>query len=153
MLNMAFSLWVMSSTATSSSLPTTVGTLETLCATTTTPTSAPSTRTMTNAWMTALLGARVNIESKPRTIQAVTYSRYCRYMCKVYLTVSLILFLHLFPGGYWYNCCTDSNLNGVYYRYGEHTKSSDGITWYGWHGSNYSLKKVEMKVRPVDFQP
>ncbi|XP_049610486.1 angiopoietin-related protein 7 [Syngnathus scovelli] len=56
-------------------------------------------------------------------------------------------------GGYWYNCCTDSNLNGVFYRYGEHTKSTDGITWYGWHGPNYSLKKVEMKVRPVNFQP
>ncbi|KAI1231425.1 hypothetical protein IHE44_0007874 [Lamprotornis superbus] len=44
-------------------------------------------------------------------------------------------------GGYWYNCCTDSNLNGVYYRKGEHTKSMDGITWYGWHGSTYSLKR------------
>ncbi|XP_077578961.1 angiopoietin-related protein 7 [Stigmatopora nigra] len=54
-------------------------------------------------------------------------------------------------GGYWYNCCTDSNLNGVFYRYGEHMKSTDGITWYGWHGPNYSLKKVEMKVRPVGF--
>ncbi|KAM9785743.1 angiopoietin-related protein 7 [Neosynchiropus ocellatus] len=56
-------------------------------------------------------------------------------------------------GGYWYNCCTDSNLNGVFYRYGEHMKNTDGITWYGWHGPNYSLKKVEMKVRPVGFQP
>ncbi|XP_058498031.1 angiopoietin-related protein 7 [Solea solea] len=56
-------------------------------------------------------------------------------------------------GGYWYNCCTDSNLNGVFYRYREHTKNTDGITWYGWHGPNYSLKKVEMKVRPVGFQP
>ncbi|XP_074538231.1 angiopoietin-related protein 7 [Halichoeres trimaculatus] len=56
-------------------------------------------------------------------------------------------------GGYWYNCCTDSNLNGVFYRYGEHIKNSDGITWYGWHGSYYSLKRVEMKVRPVGFQP
>ncbi|XP_056277916.1 angiopoietin-related protein 7 [Pseudoliparis swirei] len=56
-------------------------------------------------------------------------------------------------GGYWYNCCTDSNLNGAFHRYGQHiTKNPDGITWYGWHGSNYSLKKVEMKVRPVDFQ-
>ncbi|KAK5598462.1 Angiopoietin- protein 7 [Crenichthys baileyi] len=55
-------------------------------------------------------------------------------------------------GGYWYNCCTDSNLNGVFYRYGEHTKSTDGITWYAWHGPNYSLKRVEMKVRPVGFQ-
>lgn len=56
-------------------------------------------------------------------------------------------------GGYWYNCCTDSNLNGVFYRYGEHSRGSDGITWYGWHGSNYSLKKVEMKIRPVGFHP
>ncbi|XP_029910990.1 angiopoietin-related protein 7 [Myripristis murdjan] len=56
-------------------------------------------------------------------------------------------------GGYWYNCCTDSNLNGVFYRYGQHTKSTDGITWYGWHGPNYSLKRVEMKVRPQSFHP
>ncbi|KAL7884329.1 hypothetical protein AOLI_G00070990 [Acnodon oligacanthus] len=56
-------------------------------------------------------------------------------------------------GGYWYNCCTDSNLNGVFYRYGAHTKNSDGITWYGWHGQNYSLKRVEMKIRPQNFTP
>lgn len=65
MLSMAFSLWVMSSTATSSSLQTTVGTLETLCATTTTPTSVPRTRTMTNVWMTVLLCAKVNYKSNP----------------------------------------------------------------------------------------
>lgn len=64
MLSMAFSQSVMSSTATSSSSPTTVGTLETPCATTTTPTSAPSTRTMTNVWMTALPCAKVNPPSK-----------------------------------------------------------------------------------------
>ncbi|XP_015233331.1 PREDICTED: angiopoietin-related protein 7-like [Cyprinodon variegatus] len=56
-------------------------------------------------------------------------------------------------GGYWYNCCTDSNLNGVFHRYGAHTRSAEGITWYAWHGPNYSLKRVEMKVRPVGFQP
>lgn len=72
MLSMVFSLWVMSSTATSSSLPTTVGTLETLFATTTTPTSAPTTRTMTNAWMTVLSCAKVNSKSNPpKTIYAV----------------------------------------------------------------------------------
>nr|XP_020468134.1 angiopoietin-related protein 7 [Monopterus albus] len=54
-------------------------------------------------------------------------------------------------GGYWYNCCTDSNLNGVFYRHGEHTKNLDGITWYKWHGSLYSLKRVEMKIRPAGF--
>ncbi|XP_069097337.1 angiopoietin-related protein 7 [Pleurodeles waltl] len=56
-------------------------------------------------------------------------------------------------GGYWYNCCTDSNLNGVFYRKGEHTQNVDGITWYGWHGSLYSLRRVEMKIRPKDFNP
>ncbi|KAG7259352.1 hypothetical protein CRUP_032802 [Coryphaenoides rupestris] len=56
-------------------------------------------------------------------------------------------------GGYWYNCCTDSNLNGVFYRRGLHTKSTDGMTWYGWHGPNYSMKKVEMKIRPQRFHP
>ena len=61
--------------------------------------------------------------------------------------------LLLAPGGYWYNCCTDSNLNGAFYRLGEHNKHLDGITWYGWHGSTYSLKRVEMKIRPEDFQP
>lgn len=56
-------------------------------------------------------------------------------------------------GGYWYNCCTDSNLNGVFHRYGSHTKNPDGISWYGWHGPNYSLKRVEMKIRPQSFVP
>ncbi|XP_069775143.1 angiopoietin-related protein 7 [Narcine bancroftii] len=61
--------------------------------------------------------------------------------------------VHFRKGGYWYNCCTDSNLNGVYYRQGQHTYNSDGITWYGWHGSSYSLKYVEMKIRPQSFKP
>ncbi|XP_026540184.1 angiopoietin-related protein 7 isoform X1 [Notechis scutatus] len=55
-------------------------------------------------------------------------------------------------GGYWYNCCTDSNLNGVYYRKDEHNKSTDGITWYSWRGKLYSLKRVEMKIRSTDFK-
>ncbi|XP_039223305.1 angiopoietin-related protein 7 [Crotalus tigris] len=55
-------------------------------------------------------------------------------------------------GGYWYNCCTDSNLNGVYYRKDDHNKNTDGITWYGWYGKIYSLKRVEMKIRPTDFK-
>lgn len=63
MLSMAFSLWVMSSTATSFSSQTTVGMPETLCATTITPTSAPKTKTMTNVWMTVLLFAKVNYQS------------------------------------------------------------------------------------------
>lgn len=75
MLSTAFSLWVMSSTATSSSLPTTAGTLATPCATTTTPTSAPATKTMINVWITALLCAKVNWVPL-RTVGAVIQSLY-----------------------------------------------------------------------------
>lgn len=147
MLSTAFLLWAMNSTATSSSSPTTAGTPETPYATTTTPTSAPWTRTTTNAWMTALPCAKVIYwHWCSQSFQKGNY-RWIKHR------QILIHFPPLLLGGYWYNCCTDSNLNGVLYRYGEHTKGTDGITWYAWHGPNYSLKRVEMKVRPVGFQP
>lgn len=42
----------------------------------------------------------------------------------------------------------------MYYRFGQHKKhSTDGITWYGWHGPSYSLKRMEMKIRPQGFMP
>lgn len=57
--SMVFSRWAMSWTATSSSSPTTVGTLGTHFATTITPTSAPRTRTMTSVWTTVPNSAKV----------------------------------------------------------------------------------------------
>ncbi|XP_037674701.1 angiopoietin-related protein 7-like [Choloepus didactylus] len=59
----------------------------------------------------------------------------------------------LLKGGYWYKCCADSNLNGMYHHLGKHKKHLDGIFWNGWHGSSNSLKRVEMKIRPEDFKP
>ncbi|XP_078685978.1 uncharacterized protein LOC144918807 [Branchiostoma floridae x Branchiostoma belcheri] len=54
--------------------------------------------------------------------------------------------------GWWFNNCHFSNLNGVYHQGGpyNHTFRS-GIEWYHWKGKSYSLKGVEMKVRPSDF--
>ncbi|XP_036332884.1 microfibril-associated glycoprotein 4-like [Rhagoletis pomonella] len=54
-------------------------------------------------------------------------------------------------GAWWYNHCltTDSNLNGKY-LYGAPSPYNEGIGWYTWHGRDYSLKYVQMAIRPKD---
>lgn len=49
-----------------------------------------------------------------------------------------------------YNSCRHSNLNGMYYDGGAF-QLEDGVTWYHWKRHKYSLKRTEMKIRPVDF--
>ena len=55
-----------------------------------------------------------------------------------------------FKGSWWYKRCHRSNLNGLYLR-GNHFTSANGVNWKDWKGYKYSLKRTEMKIRPVDF--
>ncbi|XP_064543291.1 angiopoietin-related protein 7-like [Drosophila montana] len=48
-------------------------------------------------------------------------------------------------GGWWYNKCVGSNLNGKYYNF--KLEDSDGIHWDGF----FSLKTVKMLIRPKSY--
>ncbi|KAM6916576.1 angiopoietin-2a [Xenentodon cancila] len=57
----------------------------------------------------------------------------------------------LTTGGWWFDACGPSNLNGMYYQQGQNSNSFNGIKWYYWKGSGYSLKSTTMMIRPADF--
>jgi hypothetical protein len=59
----------------------------------------------------------------------------------------------VYNGAWWYNRCRESNLNGDYFR-GHHPNiDGRGVCWNTFRGYSYSLKRTEMKIRPVWFKP
>ena len=57
-----------------------------------------------------------------------------------------------YGGGWWFNSCLASHLNGIYidggYTMYDYTDIMHGIIWYTWKDYDYSLKGTEMKLRP-----
>ncbi|XP_076063333.1 microfibril-associated glycoprotein 4-like isoform X1 [Oratosquilla oratoria] len=58
-----------------------------------------------------------------------------------------------YKGAWWYAKCHSTNLNGKYLK-GLTESLADGVTWSSWRGQQYSLRSVEMKIRPsASFKP
>uniref|UniRef100_A0A3B3ZMD9 Fibrinogen-like protein 1 n=1 Tax=Periophthalmus magnuspinnatus TaxID=409849 RepID=A0A3B3ZMD9_9GOBI len=56
-------------------------------------------------------------------------------------------------GGWWFNKCHSTHLNGQYYPGGHYSAWSDnGIVWFPWRGWWYSLKATVMEIRPTGFK-
>ncbi|KAM6136294.1 LOW QUALITY PROTEIN: fibrinogen alpha chain [Phoenicopterus ruber ruber] len=63
----------------------------------------------------------------------------------------------VYGGGWWYNSCQAANLNGIYYlgghydpRYNIPYEIENGVVWLPFRASDYSLKIVRMKIRPIE---
>ena len=56
----------------------------------------------------------------------------------------------LYRGAWWYSVCHESNLNSIYHQTSP-SAHGVGLNWLHWKGLYYSLKKTEMKIRPLDF--
>ncbi|KAK3511985.1 hypothetical protein QTP70_027652, partial [Hemibagrus guttatus] len=54
-------------------------------------------------------------------------------------------------GGWWFEACGPSNLNGIYHTGISSVMRYNGVKWYYWKGPNSIITRTAMMVRPVDF--
>ncbi|KAL7829503.1 hypothetical protein AOLI_G00303880 [Acnodon oligacanthus] len=54
-------------------------------------------------------------------------------------------------GGWWFEACGPSNLNGIYYAGISTVRRYNGIKWYYWKGPSLMATMTTMMVRPADF--
>ncbi|KAJ7332180.1 hypothetical protein JRQ81_014360 [Phrynocephalus forsythii] len=54
----------------------------------------------------------------------------------------------MLSGGWWFDACGQSNLNGIYYPARHNLRKLNGIRWHYFQGPGYSLKSTRMMIRP-----
>ncbi|GLD58049.1 angiopoietin-4-like protein, partial [Lates japonicus] len=52
----------------------------------------------------------------------------------------------MLTGGWWFDACGFSNLNGIYYTVGHNIRKLNGIKWHHFRGPSYSLRSTAMMV-------
>ncbi|KFW77721.1 Angiopoietin-4, partial [Manacus vitellinus] len=57
----------------------------------------------------------------------------------------------MLSGGWWFDACGLSNLNGIYYPAQNNIRKLNGIRWHHFQGPSYSLKGTRMMIRPTSF--
>lgn len=57
----------------------------------------------------------------------------------------------MLTGGWWFDACGPSNLNGMYFGHGQHVGKLNGVKWHYFKGPSYSLRATTMMIRPLDF--
>ncbi|NXF81618.1 ANGP4 protein, partial [Sclerurus mexicanus] len=57
----------------------------------------------------------------------------------------------MLSGGWWFDACGLSNLNGIYYPARNNIRKLNGIRWHHFQGPSYSLKGTRMMIRPTNF--
>ncbi|KAK7807452.1 hypothetical protein U0070_025084, partial [Myodes glareolus] len=55
----------------------------------------------------------------------------------------------MMSGGWWFDACGLSNLNGIYYPVRQHLNKINGIRWHYFRGPGYSLHSARMMLRPM----
>lgn len=53
-------------------------------------------------------------------------------------------------GGWWFKDCRASHLNGLFDEGGSQSEKEERIYWDAWKGHKFFLKRVEMKIRPME---
>ncbi|TRZ00744.1 hypothetical protein DNTS_007583 [Danionella cerebrum] len=54
-------------------------------------------------------------------------------------------------GGWWFEACGPSNLNGIFYLGNSNVIRYNSIKWYYWKGPSLIASMTTMMIRPVDF--
>ncbi|XP_032074272.1 angiopoietin-4 [Thamnophis elegans] len=54
----------------------------------------------------------------------------------------------MLSGGWWFDACGQSNLNGIYYPARHNIRKLNGVRWHYFQGPGYSLKATRMMIRP-----